>query len=119
MTTPVDSLLEQFVAGGWPFIAHLPNETRTESLHIDYKQTKTPEIGPAEREDCQNLSIALSGFANADGGIVVWGVKARPDKDGIDQVQEIVSLKQLAQFRSDLQTLTCGLRSTGRTLGGS
>lgn len=38
--------------------------------------------------DKSNLARALSGFANAEGGIVVWGVEARrdPQADHIDQV---------------------------------
>jgi len=40
------------------------------------------------RDDKRNLAAALSGFSNADGGVVVWGVEARrdPTDQSVDQV---------------------------------
>lgn len=54
---------------------------REEDLHLDFKNVQDPRLGPDDR---RNLAIALSGFANSDGGIVVWGVDARPNAQGVD-----------------------------------
>ena len=36
------------------------------------------------RNDRKNLAKAVSGFANSDGGIIVWGIDARRNANGID-----------------------------------
>jgi hypothetical protein len=77
-----------------------------ENLHLDFKLANDPNM---TRDDRKNLAKALSGFANSDGGIVVWGVNARPNLNGIDCAsgkQEIASvslfLSKLNEFIGDL-----------------
>lgn len=111
MTTPVEALRKQFTEGGWGFVAALPAEKRSEALHIDFKLKKDASTGALHPNDIQNLSIALSGFANAEGGVLVWGVDARRDDDGVDQVTGVVPIKQLARLRSELENVTPGLVS--------
>jgi hypothetical protein len=70
-------------------------ERRHEDPHLDFKSVGDPTIGSSERK---NLATALSGFANADGGIVVWGVEARKGvAEGtkpIDSVSDFVARLQ-------------------------
>ena len=35
-----------------------------------------------ELEERRNFAKAVSGFANSDGGLIVWGIDARPNSDG-------------------------------------
>jgi hypothetical protein len=49
-----------------------------EDLHLDFKQLQRPF---EHRDDKRNLAKALSGFANSDGGIIIWGIDAR-EKNG-------------------------------------
>jgi hypothetical protein len=56
-----------------------------ENRHLDFKLLAKPEFGP---DDQRHLAKAISGFANADGGVILWGVDARrdPADEYIDQV---------------------------------
>jgi hypothetical protein len=62
-------------------IRQFVDNRREEDLHLDFKLVADSSL---TRDDRKNLAIALSGFANSDGGIVVWGVDARPNGDGVD-----------------------------------
>jgi hypothetical protein len=62
-------------------IGDFVSQKREEDLHLDFKAVGAPTLATDDRK---NLAIALSGFANSDGGIAVWGVDARPNADGID-----------------------------------
>lgn len=66
----------------------------------------------ASRDDKRNLAVALSGFANADGGIVIWGVDARrdPNDASIDQVVStpgVAHPKRLLARLNDLTAQAC------------
>jgi hypothetical protein len=37
-----------------------------------------------QRDDRRTFAVALSGFANSDGGMIIWGVDARPNSQGVD-----------------------------------
>lgn len=113
MTTALDSLVGQFVAGGWPLIAQLPLEKREESLHLDFKEKKDATTGALHQDDKKHLSIALSGFANADGGLLVWGVEARRDQDDVDRAIRVIPVKHVIRFRSELETITPDMVSFG------
>lgn len=77
---------------------------RQEDLHLDFKLlTSSPEFKP---EDKRNLATALSGFANSDGGLIVWGVDCRKGVDGVDGARELVPLKNVERVLSRLQSLT-------------
>ena len=56
-----------------------------ENRLLDFKLLSKPDFG---KDDQQHLAKAGSGFANAQGGVVLWGVDARrdPNDDHIDQV---------------------------------
>jgi len=72
--------IQEFVSGG-----------REEDLHLDFKTIGDPNLS---RDDRKSLAVALSGFANSDGGIVVWGIEARPNPAGVDCA---VSVREIAQ----------------------
>ena len=46
-----------------------------ETLYLDFKAKSDPSDGTGlDRPDRENLAKALSGFANAAGGVLLWGV---------------------------------------------
>ena len=59
--------IEKMVADHWP-----------ETEYLDFK------TAGAEGDNRKNWSIALSGFGNTEGGVIVWGVEAKgtPSPDG-------------------------------------
>lgn len=75
---------------------------RQEDLHLDFKALST---GPT-RDDRKNFAVAVSGFANSEGGIIVWGVDARKDETGVDAASELKPIENSAATLSKLQALT-------------
>lgn len=60
-----------------------------EGLHLDFKTA-------AAGLDRKVLARTMSGFGNADGGVIVWGIDARRQPDGIDcasALEPIVSIE--------------------------
>jgi len=79
-------------------------EQREETVHLDFKLVNDPSMN---REDRKSLAKALSGFANSEGGIVVWGVNAsRTRDDVVDCAREIRPIENLALFLSRLNEFT-------------
>ena len=78
-------------------------EKQEENLHLDFKLVN--EAGMS-RDDRKNLAKALSGFANSDGGIVVWGMDARPNDDGINCAVEKRETSPLSKFIAKLNEYT-------------
>lgn len=85
--------LQEFVALG-----------QEEYLHLDFKQIADPTF--ASRSDRKNLAAALSGFANSGGGVIVWGVEARRNSDGVDCAVKLVPVSEPAKVVSRLNQLT-------------
>jgi hypothetical protein len=54
---------------------------QTEHLQLDFKTVNSALLN---RDDRMSLACALSGFANSSGGLIVWGVDARKNGDGVD-----------------------------------
>ena len=57
------NLINQWVAEGY-----------REDLHLDFKRKRHPGHPRPSDDDRRNYSKALSGFANSDSGILVWGI---------------------------------------------
>jgi len=86
------ALLERWVRDG-----------RQEDLHLDFK---TLNAG-FDKQERKNFARMVSGFANSDGGVVVWGVDCRK-VDGIDQAQDLKPVAQVATVLGELQQHTGG-----------
>lgn len=61
-----------------------------------------------QRDDKRNLAVALSGFANSDGGVIVWGVEARrvAKDQSVDQVVALPGVDRPRQLLARLNDLT-------------
>lgn len=75
-----------------------------ENLFLDFKTLTDSSL--SKRDDRKNLAIALSGFANSEGGIVVWGVDARRNSEGIDVATELKEIENLSLLLSKLNHYT-------------
>jgi hypothetical protein len=75
-----------------------------ENLHLEFKSADESRFD--KRDNRKNLAAVLSGFANADGGICLWGIDARKDQDGVDVAQSIVPFPQVATALARLNELT-------------
>lgn len=79
-------------------------ESQEENLNLDFKVINRPDLTHAD--DKKNLSKALSGFANSSGGLILWGIDARKNADGIDCACGKKEIKPLSLFISRLNELT-------------
>ena len=85
--------IEGFVADG-----------QEEHLSLEFKSVDGSDLHAGS--DRKNLARALSGFANSAGGIVVWGVRTRPNKTGLDVAAELVPIPNVSAFVAKLHELT-------------
>ncbi|MBC2735300.1 MAG: ATP-binding protein [Desulfobacteraceae bacterium] len=107
------SLFRQLKDNGIDLIHQLIEEGWQEDLLLDFK-TVEGDSAPLTASDRKNFAIALSGFANSDGGIIVWGIDARPDKPNEpDIAQRLQPIKKLKLFVSELQHNTPHLVAPG------
>jgi hypothetical protein len=70
-------------------------------LHLEFKQA----TADMTRDDRKNLAKALSGFANADGGIVIWGIKTER-LAGNGCATDVSPIAPLSTFLSKLNEFT-------------
>jgi hypothetical protein len=83
-----------------------------ENRHIDFKLLSKPDFGA---DDQRHLAKAVSGFANAEGGVIVWGVDARrdPKDEHIDQVVATPGVDNPRQILARLNGLSSDATSPG------
>lgn len=72
-----------------------------EDQHLDFKLLDRPDMG---KDDLRHLAKSVSGFANADGGALVWGVDARRDKVDYD-IDQVIATPGVANARKLLARL--------------
>lgn len=75
---------------------------REENLHLDFKTVRAT----MNKSDRVNLAVALSGFANSDGGVIVWGVDARKNARGVDCAAKKEPVAPVSQLISQLNDFT-------------
>ena len=72
------NLLEKFERMDKTSIANLIAEKRDEDLHVEFKTVNSSDL--THPDDRKNLAKALSGFANAAGGLIIWGVATERER---------------------------------------
>ena len=103
------SLYERIVADGVDGINRLIEEQIVESSTFDYKLAESP----MRADDRKSLAEALSGFANSDGGIIIWGVNCRKNEEGLDVPKNIEPINGLKRFECSLNDLSSQVVSPG------
>lgn len=83
-------------------IRRFVSEQRQEDLHLEFKSN----ADFSKKDIRRQLAIAISGFANSDGGIIVWGVVAKRNPDDIDAAAELQPIENVKQVRSRIESLT-------------
>ena len=97
LTTLFDSLTAADVAA---YVSSLQEE----HLHLDFKLVKSASL--ASSDDKKNLASAISGFANSAGGLIVWGVEARKNAEGVDCATTLAPVDQVHLLVTRLNSLT-------------
>jgi hypothetical protein len=78
-------------------------DKQEENLHLEFKTIEHAELS---KNDKKIFAKALSGFANSSGGVVIWGVEARKNNEGIDCATTKQPISPLSMFISRLNELT-------------
>jgi len=78
---------------------------RCEGVDFDCKLKCDPKRGSLDRDDKLNLGKTLSAFSNSMGGLLLWGVDARRNSAGVDEIRDFVPIAQLSRFENDIKTM--------------
>lgn len=98
-----EDLYGRIATEGLVAIKDLINEAKSEESFLDFKRSADNGGGVhLHSDDGKHLSKALSGFANSDGGVIVWGVGARPGANG-DVASSLHPLSNCKAFASLLE----------------
>lgn len=77
-----------------------------ENLNIEFKTVVHPNYNQQNKDDDKkNISKTLSGFANSNGGIIVWGIKAKENSKKQDIATEKKPINELTKFLNILNRL--------------
>jgi hypothetical protein len=97
------NLLEVFEGLNRERIDELIERRQIEHLQLEFKTVS--DVG-FSRHDRINLASCISGFANSSGGIIIWGVVARPNAENIDGASSPSPITPLNRFFSRLNEFT-------------
>jgi len=75
-----------------------------EHLSLEFKSIRDPSL--KRSDDKRNLAVALSGFSNSSGGIIIWGVEARKNDNGVDCAVALHPIEGVPLLLSRLNELT-------------
>lgn len=75
-----------------------------EHLTLDFKTINRTDL--SDKDDRRNFAKALSGFANSSGGLIIWGVEARKNPQGIDCAVGKREITNLRLFLAKLNEFT-------------
>ena len=96
------ALLEFYQSIDLDAVHRFVEQRRQEDVKLDFKTLGNNAT--FEREDRRNLAIAISGFANAEGGIIVWGVRADKDDEGLDAANALAPIENCERALSELRS---------------
>jgi hypothetical protein len=99
-------IFEHLERNGWSALDEWKQQHEPESLHLEFKQKVDPTRTPLDPLDKEKIAVALSAFANGEGGVLVYGIST--DDKGIkgvpDRVQDIAPIADVARFEARVET---------------
>lgn len=100
MKSALETLFESLTVEA--HLEKLVQEGREEDLYLEFKQKVDRRTGDLGDGDRKAFSKALAGFANADGGVLIFGVETAKTADGIDRAASLKPIQDHQLFRSKL-----------------
>jgi len=94
---------DDLIARGATAVRELMGEP--EELDFDCKRKRNPNVGEPDKEDKETLGKMLSAFSNSMGGLLLWGVDARPNSVGIDCIQGFEPISNIGLFEARMKAL--------------
>ena len=104
-----EDIFQRVSQGGAAEIERMIGEPVVESLFLDYKRVATNDFKRLHADDRKNLAKAISGFANSEGGVVIWGVDCRRTLDEGDIPTGPMPITNPKTFRSLLSDAVSGV----------
>lgn len=100
----VDALWNELLIGGWQQLSQWRVDSKTEGLHLDFKQGAF--VGNDVRsDDRKNLAKGISGFANAEGGLLVFGAETARGPAKQDVLHALTGVEPLDHYTERLRLL--------------
>ncbi|MBR1648859.1 MAG: ATP-binding protein [Alphaproteobacteria bacterium] len=83
---------------------------QSEELFLDFKRTDSSKknANSLHKDDRRNLAKCISGFANSEGGVVVWGVECARNVEIGDVARAKVKVENVHRFLSWLENAISG-----------
>jgi hypothetical protein len=85
--------------GGLVGLRQLVADRAKEDIHLELKTKKNRSVPDLDESDAWQFSRALSGFANSDGGVLIWGVET----DNEDRASKLKPIAAVADFEARLK----------------
>ena len=103
-----EDLFARLEARGASYLDELISTSKSEEAFLDFKRSADHGKGPHFADgDRANLCKAISGFANSDGGVIVWGV-ATSGRAAADTASGKSPLADCARFASQIDAAVSG-----------
>lgn len=95
-------LFDRLKRDGYHIIQETVQLRTQETVQLDFKLKESQINGQLSKNDRGVLGPAISAFANSAGGLLIWGIEAKKDADGVDAAQCAVPIPDLSRFRSEV-----------------
>jgi hypothetical protein len=105
MSGAAEELFAHYVSHGWTHVLHVIATELPETLHVDFKRKSNPTHSGLDKDDRKNLGEAVSGVANSDGGVIIWGLETQRSDAG-DFAAGVQPLADAPAFARSLAELT-------------
>jgi predicted HTH transcriptional regulator len=96
-------LFDKLVSGGETAVKELTVQRYLGNVEIEFKTKQNPGHGGLTRDDRKNLGIALSALSNSMGGVLIWGVRAAKNEDGIDCASDLQPIAEIEKFKGEVE----------------
>jgi hypothetical protein len=84
------------------YLQQMVADREQENLHLEFKTVNSASL---DRDDRKNFAKALSAFSNANGGLIIWGIRA-VRIDGVDCASDLIPIGRVSALLSNLETHT-------------
>lgn len=98
--------VEELLAEGEPAIRRLIDDRQQETVGLDFKTKADSSHGRLTKEDKTVLAKVLSAFSNSAGGIIIYGIDARANDEGIDCAVTPAPISEIERFANEVTRAT-------------
>jgi hypothetical protein len=85
------------------------NERREETLHLEFKTLSSASVSNLAKDDRKVLAKAICGFANADGGTLIVGIKTARRMGGAKRYPSIAIHGSMGFAKGSTHPTSCGI----------